>query len=145
VARARVMHTAGNNDMAKGAARPARAKEICTAVRPGRVSGWIGTVETLSSNNDGKGVLSVRVGPDVHVKTWNNSLSDIGDNTLIEPGSPIFQQATALTVGQTVRFSGTFLRSDADCIREASMTLVGSISSPEFVFRFSEIEPINDR
>lgn len=59
VVRAREAYRAGANDMAKGAARPARAQEICAALRSPIATDWVGAVERLSSNNDGKGVLAV--------------------------------------------------------------------------------------
>jgi hypothetical protein len=103
---------------------------------------WTGTVETLSSNGDGFGVLSIKIDGDVSVKTWNNSISDVGDHTLIDPNSSVFRKATSLKVGQKVVFSGAFIPSATDCFREGSMTLGGSLRSPEFIFRFSDISGI---
>ncbi len=114
---ARQQYANGSNEMAKGAARPARARAICAALPSRTVTGWIGKVETLTTNGDGKGVLSVGIAPDVNVKTWNNSLSDISDRTLIEPNSPLFSVAVSLREGQVIRFAGTFFPSQTDCIR----------------------------
>ena len=130
------------NDMAKGAARPARARAICAALRSPLVAGWAGIVSKLDTNGEGKGVLEVEIGPDAYVKTWNNSLSDIGDNTLIEPSSTLFTAASQLREGQLVRFDGTFFRDSTDCVRESSMSLSGSIREPEFIFRFLSISRI---
>jgi hypothetical protein len=131
----------GANDMVKGASRPARAKAICAALKALAAQEWLGTVEKLTSNNDGKGVLVVRISPTITLKTWNNALSDAGDRTLIEPGTPLFNAAAALQVGASVRFAGSFLRGDVDCLRESSMTLEGSMEEPEFLFRFTAIRP----
>jgi hypothetical protein len=50
------------NDMAKGALRAQRAKEICALLKkPFKVQDWRGTVVKLSSNNEGKGVLVVEL------------------------------------------------------------------------------------
>jgi hypothetical protein len=135
------VYAAGANDMAKGAARPGRARDICAAMPSAAVENWTGTVEELSSNGDGLGVLSVKIDSDVAVKTWNNSVSDISDHTLINPNSSVFRKAAALKVGQKVVFSGTFIPDQTDCLREGSMTLAGSLESPEFIFRFSDISP----
>ena len=102
---------------------------------------WTGTVGKLSSNSDGNGVLQVDIGDGIGVGTWNNAYFDIGDNTLIEASSPLFVQALRLSTGQRVGFSGRFLPSDTDCIRERSLTLDGSIQEPEFVFAFEAITP----
>lgn len=139
--RARAAYAAGANDMAKGAARPARGRELCAAV-PGVVSGWIGTVSTLTTNGDGRGVLGVEIGDRIELKTWNNALSDAGDKTLIQPQSPLHEQAIRLRIGARVQVSGSLARGDVDCFRESSLTMDGSIRSPEFIFRFSSISPV---
>ena len=108
--------------MAQGAARPARAKEICAAFKDLQVSKWLGEVETLSSNTDGLGVLSIQIAQGISIKTWNNALSDSEDRTLIDPDSTVFKQAIALKKGQKVTFGGQFFRNPTDCIREGSFT-----------------------
>jgi hypothetical protein len=135
----RTAYKAGANDMAKGAARPYRAQSLCRGAQIRNVQNWVGKVATLSSNGDGKGVLSVMIGNDVQVKTWNNSMSDIGDQTLIEPTSALFRKAVSLQVGQVVTFSGSFIPSQTDCVRESSMTLDGSMTRPEYIFKFLDI------
>ncbi len=109
VSRGRKGYAEGANDMAKGAARPLRAKEICSALTGPKVDRWTGKVVTLSSNGDGLGVLAIKMDDDVTIKTWNNAVSDVGDHTLINPGSPVFQKASTLKVGQRVAFSGSFI------------------------------------
>lgn len=138
---ARQTYATAANDMAKGAARPTRARAICRFLRNRAVLGWIGTVRTLSTNGDGKGVLGVRIAPHVTVETWNNDLSDLGDKTLIAPASPLFTAASALHKGQLVIFSGRFFHSSTDCIEESSITLEGSLDDPGFIFRFATIAP----
>ncbi len=132
-------YAAGSNDMAKGAARPMRASAICSALGSSPIDDWTGTVSKLSSNGDGKGVLEIEIGRNVFVKTWNNALSDIVDKTLFEPDSSIYREAVSLTTGQRVRFSGMFLDSSTDCVKEGSLTLDGSLTEPEFIFRFSQV------
>lgn len=127
------------NDMARGAVRPERARALCDAVRGLAVRGWMGTVETLSSTNDGRGVLALRLNDQVTVKTWNNSLSDSGDRTLIASGTPLFAAASALRKGQRVVFDGRFVAHRDDCIRESSMTVSGAMNDPEFVIRFTAL------
>ena len=138
---ARAAYAAGANDMAKGAARPARARAICKALQSVAVSQWVGTVDDLSTNGDGKGVLSVRLGKDLTVATTNNDFGDSLQKSLIDPSSQLFADAVALHKGQRVTFSGHFFRASADCISESSLTLEGSIDAPEFTFQFSSIAP----
>jgi len=131
------------HDMATGAARPARAKEVCSIMKSAVVESWIGTIDTLSSNGDGLGVMAVKIGDDVVLKTWNNSVSDASDHTMIDPDSDVFRKASSLKAGQQVAVSGTFIPSKTDCFREGSITLAGSLQSPEYIFRFSDISGID--
>jgi hypothetical protein len=140
---ARRQYASAPNDMAKGASRPVRAQAICRVLRNRSVNNWVGVVENLSTNGDGKGVLEIQIGPKTSVKTWNNSLSDIGSRTLIEPSSSLFATASQLRIGQLVRFSGTLIQDDTDCVREASMSLSGSINDPEFIIRFQSVSAAN--
>ena len=142
VVNSRQTFNTGRNELAKGSARPLRANAICNAISPGPVDGWVGKVAHLSTNGDGKGVLAVEIGPDVFVKTWNNAVSDIRDGTLLEPGSPIYTRALSLRRGQRVQFSGTLFANETDCVRESSLTLQGSLTKPEFIFRFSDLSPL---
>jgi hypothetical protein len=133
-------YNAAANDMAKGAARATRRNGICQALQSGMaVNDWIGTIKMLSSNGDGKGVLYISVADDVVIGTWNNALSDIGDETLLDQNSTVFKAASAMKERDKVGFSGTFIPSDVDCAKESSMTLEGSMTSPAFIFRFASI------
>lgn len=136
---ARQAYAAGANDMAKGAARPARAKALCDILKSKSAKNWVGKITTLSTNSDGLGVLEVEIGPKVTVQTWNNSLSDVVHKTLIPADSPVFKTASSLAKGRQVIFSGTFFSSTTDCITEGSLTLSGSIRDPAFIIRFTDL------
>jgi hypothetical protein len=133
------------NDMQKGGVRANREKQLCSSLPALAVTEWIGDVYEVSSNSDGKGVLTLTVAAGVYVKTWNNDVSDVMHNTLIDPSSTVFGQASQLKEGQKVKFSGTFFReSDASigCLAESSLTLDGKLSEPEFIFKFADIAPL---
>lgn len=131
-----------NNDMQKGGFKASRDKALCELMTSLSVVDWVGTIDKIDSNSEGKGVLEVSIAPDIKVKTWNNSLSDIDSKTLIEPSSPVFAAASAMKRGQKVVFSGAFVRgSEGSCIEEGSLTLDGKIREPEFIFRFSQVGP----
>ncbi len=131
-----------DSDVAKDATKLQRAKAICAAIRTPVVQNWTGTVFKVSSNREGKGVLELTLSTHMRVTTWNDSSADIGDNTLIDPKSPLFDQTILLKKNQQVLFSGTFIPDSTDCFREISMTLSESMDQPEFLFRFSDIAPI---
>jgi peptidoglycan hydrolase-like protein with peptidoglycan-binding domain/uncharacterized protein YecT (DUF1311 family) len=132
-------YKSGQNDMQKGASRPTRARAICAVLPNVRANNWIGTVNKLSTNGEGKGVLYLQIAPNIYVMTWNNALSDISDETLIDPQTNLFRTVSQLHEGQKVRFSGRFPASDTDCIKESSLTLGGSITEPNFIIKFESV------
>ncbi len=141
---ARGQYATAANELAQGAARSTRARAICAALGSSTVvQDWSGQVSQLSSNSEGKGVLRVDIGGGATVGTWDNALSDVVDDTLIGPNSPVSGQAQKLHEGQRVHFSGRFATSDTDCLEEMSLTLSGSIKEPEFVLVFTNITPAN--
>jgi uncharacterized protein len=137
---ARREYNDGSNDLIKGAARVHRRERLCQLLRSAVVRGWTGTVTELSSSSSGKGVLVVSIGPQITVATTNNDFSDSIDHTLLDPSSNVFKQAVSLSKGQRVSFSGFFLPSKTDCVEERSLTQDGSMTDPEFNFRFSDVQ-----
>ena len=133
-----------SNDMQRGGVKARRDKAICEMVSNAgglKITNWSGRIINLSANGDGKGILEVEIAPGISVKTWNNSLSDTFHKTLISPGSKLFEKASAMHVGQFVQFSGTFHSgSGTECVYEASISLIGKISQPEFIMTFSDIK-----
>ena len=91
-------------------------------------------------NNEGRGVVSIKVADGIYIKTRNNALSDISDHTLIDTTSSLFARVAVLTIGQKIRFSGAFVRDDLDCFKEGSITVDGAMTEPEFIIRFSDIQ-----
>jgi len=130
---------AAPNDMAKGGTRSLRRDSICKSLTGMAISNWVGDIEQLSSNGEGKGVLELSLADSIHVKTWNNSFSDASDGTLIAPASPLFKGLSQMKVGDLVIFSGIFIPDLLDCVKETSLSLEGSMTDPEFLFRFSSV------
>ena len=129
-----------NNDMQKGGVKNKRDKGICGLMKSMTVNNWVGRIKKIDANSDGKGVLEIELAENIILKTWNNAFSDISDETLIDPNSKLFQTASSLTIGQTVKLSGRFIPgTGGDCIEESSMTLDGKLREPEFIFRFSNV------
>jgi hypothetical protein len=138
-AAARTAYKSAANELAAGGVRNNRQQAICRVVRDQSASGWIGKISQLSSNGDGKGVLRIEIAPDIHVATWNNAVSDIGSNTLIDPNSSLFKSLASMKRGDVVRFSGRFSSSNVDCVQEKSVTLAGSMTDPVFTMRFTSV------
>ncbi|QUS54031.1 hypothetical protein [Pseudovibrio brasiliensis] len=140
VQKATESYRAAKNELAQGGTRSKRKENVCAVLSSLEVQNWVGQLEQLTSNSDGLGVISVRLADGVTVKTWNNAFSDIGDNTLIEPSSALFSKVAELDKNQRIRFSGRFFSSDLDCIKEPSISLRGSMTDPEYIMRFYNIE-----
>lgn len=103
------------------------------------VEHWIGTLRKLETNSEGKAIVTVRLAPGVDLLTWNNSLSDTMHQTMIDQGTPLYAALMNMSVGDPVIVSGSFLESDEDGVWETSMTIDGSMTAPEFLFRFTTI------
>lgn len=141
---ARISMAAATNDLAKGGIRRTRQEALCAIVDGKRIQNWSGIITTLTTNGDGLGVVSIEIGDRVTFGTFNNALSDIGSDTLIDPAAAIFSKLSALKEGDRVRFSGSLFRDRGpDCFLEKSITMAGSMTSPDFVMRFESIEIFN--
>jgi|GEM_PF-3148116 len=140
---ARVEADEASNEMQEGAALAKRTASLCGMLPRGKqVSGWIGTIDSISANSDGKGVLTVTIGDDATASTWNNSFSDIGTNSLIEPGTRLFNSVSAMAEGDVVRFSGEFFTDPEHCVQTQNLAMRYKIRRPSFVFKFSEVVEI---
>ncbi|WP_447885256.1 lysozyme inhibitor LprI family protein [Serratia fonticola] len=128
------------NKMQLGGIKAARDKSICELLKVKSISNWIGEVKNISANSDGKGVLTLELTNNLYIRTWNNSFSDIGYETLMEPGTNLFNAASNLNPGDVVYFSGTFFDDNEGCIAESSLSLSGKVKEPEFIFKFSDIK-----
>ncbi|MBX8814550.1 hypothetical protein HBA91_18190, partial [Ochrobactrum sp. MR34] len=89
-----------------------RKQEIC-AQNNGYTDGeWYGVIEKVTTNSDGHGVVSLKIAPNIIIKTWNNALSDIGHGTLIKKDTPLYSGASTLKPGDKVKFTGKFFGDD---------------------------------
>jgi hypothetical protein len=140
VQKAQEAYVVAPNEFQRGALRPFRAPAICSALG-GRLAAaqWTGRIVELSTNGDGKGVLAIEIAPHIVLRTWNNSFSDLMDHTLIEPGSRIYQAMMGLRKGQWVGFNASFFHAENDCVKEGSVSLGGSLESPDFIVRFFDV------
>lgn len=136
---------AATTDLQRANVLNTRSEAMCGAVPDGRIEKWVGTVETVDANGEGKAVVTLSIEEDIEIGTWNNALSDFDDHTLIEQGTPLFDQALALSPGDKVEFSGT-LKSGSEsndrCYYTSNLTEVMSIDSPDYIVNFSELTKV---
>lgn len=128
------------NELQQSVMRDDRREAIRNALGGRRdVVGWIGTIKRLQTNSEGHAILTVRLSPEADILTTNNAFNDLFEGTLIDKGTPLFNALMNMAVGDTVAVSGTFLPSDDDWVSESSITIRGSMTRPEFRFRFQEV------
>lgn len=122
--------------------------EALAAMLPGlSVENWVGQISSMTTTSDGNGTLSVvLLGSQIMVETNNNSLTEaVGSTpTFILHGSPLYDDMANLSQRDTVFFSGSFIPSgllgnQLDYITELSLTEDGSMTKPDFLFRFAYV------
>lgn len=124
-----------DNDLKRSVVRKRRDRAALAVTSGGGFSDWTGTIDELTTNGDGDAVVTIQLdGCPCKLKTWNNSLSDIGSDTLIKNGSSLFNRILNMSTGQRVRVSGTILS-------ESSLTERGSVEDPEWIVKFHDISP----
>jgi TM2 domain-containing membrane protein YozV len=145
VAQGRTDAEAAETDLQRANVLNVRSEAMCASIPDGAVQDWVGTVKSVDANGEGKAVVVLEIEDDIEIATWNNALSDIGDNTLIEQGTPLYDAALALAPGDTVTFSGT-LKSGSEgndtCYYASNLTEAMSIESPDYIINFSELTKV---
>jgi hypothetical protein len=131
-----------SNEIGVVQARTARGTAICKLLGPSlEVKNWgVGTISTVETELGGdKGVIAVDLGNDVKIATWNNSFSDTGSNTMIDPNSKLYSVLGQLSEGDDVTFSGHFVSDRPNCLEEQSIMDENGVLTPTFSFRFDAI------
>jgi hypothetical protein len=129
------------NDLQKAKAITDRDGAMCAAFGGGAVSEWAGKIQDIGANGDGFATVEIRISEDVQVKTWNNAFSDMGDSTLIQPPSAVYDALLGMKKGQTVIFSGEFVPDTSSCLKGTNLTRAFYAVDPDLLFRFSAIRP----
>jgi hypothetical protein len=98
-------------------------------------------VEDLGATSEGFAYLKVALARNITLETWNNEFSDLFDETLVERGSALYDTLLSLNEGQVVTFSGEFIGGDGACLDTKNLTEFFAMNRPEFIFRFTAIQP----
>lgn len=127
------------NDLKKSAVKKARNSLFKGMKFERKVTNWIGELQTMSTNSKGNASIDIDL---------INSRADVQTaNYPIMLGSNLYEAVSSLSTGDTVVISGRFLQSpdymgkyDFDYLYESSFTESGSMSSPDFYFKFKSVE-----
>jgi len=131
-----------STDLQRSAALRDRDKALCGVLSSYTASDWIGEIRDIGANGEGKAYITIVIGEDARVQTWNNAFSDIGDDTLIPDTNPIFDVILPLEKGDKVKFSAKFIKGRDTCLRQGNLTETYYGTDPEFIVRFSKVEPV---
>ena len=131
-----------STDLQESAALRDRDKTLCSVLSSYVATDWTGEVKKIGANGEGKAYITIEIGDDARVQTWNNAFSDIGDNTLIPDTNPIFDVIVPLDKGDKVKFSAKFLRGRDTCLKQGNLTEYFYGRDPEFIVQFTKIEPL---
>ena len=131
-----------STDLQESAALRDRDKALCSVLSSYAATDWTGSVTKIGANGEGKAYITIEIGDDARVQTWNNAFSDIGDNTLIPETNPIFAKIVPLDKGDKVKFSAKFLRGRDTCLKQGNLTEYFYGRDPEFIVQFTKIEPL---
>lgn len=118
-----------------------RKAAICKLVGPGLVVNWIGTVASIAEVEGNRRSIEIAIWLDVSLGTALAPNAGPASSTLIDAGTPLFDDVSRLSPGDVVSFSGTLLRGLADnCVLERSASLRDSMMTPSFAIRFRSIQ-----
>lgn len=130
---------AAETDLQESVALRARDKRLCALLTGNRATNWTGIINNVGANGEGKAYVYVEIADKVKVITWNNSFSDISDDTLIPTSSKFFDKLVAMQKGDLVTFSARLLKSSNSCLKKGNLTEFFYGERPEFVARFSDV------
>ena len=134
------------NPAAQGKVLYDRTKEICALMTSLKVGNWVGKVSKVETNEDGWGVLEIELDTNLRLSTRDNVYGDYGSNTLINPGSDLFNSFMYLRKGNKIKFSGNFFKEDREkgtCLNLMNGTLQYRVLKPTYEFKFTKIDKIN--
>ena len=130
---------AAETDLQESVALRARDKQLCALLTGNKATNWTGIVNNVGANGEGKAYVYIEIADKVKVITWNNSFSDIIDDTLIPTSSKFFDKLVAMKKGDLVTFSATLLKSNNSCLKKGNLTEFFYGQRPEFIARFSDV------
>ncbi len=131
-----------DNELKKSALRTERKVAIQLILQDLMADEWIGKLKSMGTNSEGKAYIEIQLNnSNIEVKTWNNALSDISDNTLISQGTGLYEKIANLTKNSMVRFWGEFQKDSKDYIKESSLFENNAMTKPQFIMHFLDIAP----
>jgi hypothetical protein len=118
-----------------------RNSELC-GLTGGSIEEWVGEITEIGSNNDGHAHIEIRIDDNIRIHTWNNAISDLSDDTLIQSGSKLWEKLSEMDQGAQVKFTGEFVADSEGCVQTTNMTETFGVMDPQFLARFSNVSVV---
>lgn len=131
---------AAETELQRAVALRTRDDLLCKILSDFTATDWIGSITEIGATGDGEAHVEIELDNSITVKTWNNSFSDISDNTLIKPSDPNFAKLVAMSENMDVVFSAKFLRGRDFCLKQGNLTDVFYGVDPKFIVKFVAID-----
>lgn len=132
------------NEMKKSAVQREMAAFVRKHIAATSIQNWEGTLRSVGTEEGGQKVYIVIraeiAGFDIDYRTWNNSLSDMGDGTMIKLGTGVYKQLEQLEKGDHVVFSGRLLPDSKRGFKQANMLEQTTVTEPELLVIFTNIQ-----
>lgn len=135
---AKTNYKAASTELQRSEAVRNRNAQLCNTVGS-KFTDWVGTVKDIGANREGKAHVSIEIAPTVKVSTWNNAVSDYDDQTLINPGSELFDRLVKMEKGAKVTLTGNFKPSDGSCVKTSNLTETFGVLDPDFIVSFTDV------
>lgn len=131
---------AATNELQESALEDDRVDAIAKLLGSGlTVEKWSGEIASLETNTEGKAAITVKLSNGVTLLTWNNMLGDMAYPTMINKGTPVYKSLMNMKVGDKVAVSGSFIVTGERKVLEGSLTIAGTMKSPDFLFQFTDV------
>lgn len=129
------------NELQKSALRTERQAELRKQFVDRQVVNWVASIADMRTDSNRDALLILALDDTKFTLPKSRPISISVSNTMfpVKHGSDLYNRLASFKRGAVVFFSGEFIESQADYLKENSITERGSMISPEFDFRFSDI------
>lgn len=132
----------GANEAGLSQLRYNRKQSLSAIMNHEKVTGWTGVVKSITTDRDGTGRLEAQLSCGTELRSDVELYSESG----ISQGTALYSTLISLTPGRRIVMSGTFeIENGTDYVGERSITEAGSMTNPEFDFRFDSFSPETDQ
>ena len=124
-------------DLKSSVALRNRDKAACAVLRSLNATNWVGKIEDIGANGEGKAYIQIEIASGIRLQTWSNSFSDMNDNTLIPENSKVFNAIMDGDEGSPITFSAKFIKGTKTCLKGTNLTEYFYATDPKFVVKIT--------